>query len=225
MKNNIYKSILILFFCLLIFSAYGQDDFNFDVTEIQIKENGNMFYGKKRGTITSTDGITVNADRFEYDKKLNILKAAGKVKVIDTVNDYIIYTDSIIYKKNINKIFTKNNSKAKNLKENIEITATNFEYDILENVITAEKKVILENKIENYAIYSEFLSYLRNNQKIFTKGETTASIHSKYKLKTENLIFLKNSMELISDEETELSDKQNIFRFSKFNFLISSNDS
>ena len=52
----------------------SQEQFNFDVTQIDILENGNKFIGTKRGTITSNNGIIINADQFEYQKKLNILK-------------------------------------------------------------------------------------------------------------------------------------------------------
>ena len=220
MKNNFLKSIFISFLCLFMVEAYSQDQFNFDVTEIEIKENGNKFIGKKRGTITSEDGIIIKADEFEYDKELNILKAKGNVKINDTLNDYIIFTDKITYKKNENKIFTEKNSKAKSINDNVEISAHNFEYNILENIITAEKKVILENKIEDYKIYSEFLSYLRKDGKIFTKGITTALVKSKYNFKTQNLIFYKNSMQLVSQDKTELTDKLNIYNFSKFKYLI-----
>ena len=220
MKNNFLKLIFISFLCLFVVEAHSQDQFNFDVTEIQIKENGNKFIGKKRGTIKSSDGIVIDADEFEYDKKLNILKAIGKVQIKDNINDYIIFTDKITYKKNENKIFTEKNSRAKNLNDNIEISADNFEYNILENIITAEKKVILQNKIEDYKIYSEFLSYLRKDEKIFTKGETTALIKSKYNFKTQNLIFYKNLMQLVSQDKTELTDKLNIYNFSKFKYLI-----
>ena len=107
MKNNFLKSILITFFCFYIFDAYSQDQFNFDVTEIQIIENGNTFIGKKRGTISSSDGIIIKADEFEYNKKLNILKAKGNVKINDTLNDYIIFTDKITYKKMIIRFYRK----------------------------------------------------------------------------------------------------------------------
>ena len=220
MKNNFLKLILTTFFCICFVDAYSQDQFNFDITEIEIKENGNKFIGKKRGTITSTDGIIIKADEFEYNKKLNILKARGKVQINDTINEYFIYTDKITYKKNDNKIFTEKNSIAKSLNNNIEISAENFEYNTIENVITAEKKVILENKIEDYKIYSEFLSYMRNDEKVFTKGKTTAIIHSKYNLKTQNLIFYKNSMELVSNDKTELTDNLNMYNLSTFNYLI-----
>ena len=104
MKNNIYKIILLLIFFLTSLNASGQEQFNFSVTEIDILENGNKFIGINRGVITSNDGIEINADKFEYDKKKNILKASGNVKIIDMINNYEIYTQNITYKKNNNFI-------------------------------------------------------------------------------------------------------------------------
>mgnify|MGYP001181880744 FL=1 len=101
MKNNIYKIILLLIFFLTSLNATGQEQFNFSVTEIDILENGNKFIGKNRGVITSNDGIEINADKFEYNKKKNILKASGNVKIIDTTNNYEIYTQNITYIKKI----------------------------------------------------------------------------------------------------------------------------
>ena len=98
MKNNIYKIFIIIFFCLS-FSAYSEEEFNFDVTEILILENGNKFKGLKKGTATSNDGIIINADEFEYDKSSNILNAIGNVKVEDTINNIKIFSNMIIYKK------------------------------------------------------------------------------------------------------------------------------
>ena len=57
MKNKICKFIYLLIFSLLFSNANSQEQFNFDVTQIDILENGNKFIGTKRGTITSDDGI------------------------------------------------------------------------------------------------------------------------------------------------------------------------
>ena len=75
MKNNIYKIILLLIFFLTSLNATGQEQFNFSVTEIDILENGNKFIGSDRGVITSNDGIEINADKFEYDKKKKYFKS------------------------------------------------------------------------------------------------------------------------------------------------------
>ena len=90
---NILKYILVLYFLILnfnFFNIYAQEQFDFDVTEIEISDNGEKFVGKKRGTITTNDGVIINANEFEYDKIKNILKAKGNVTVNDEANDYII---------------------------------------------------------------------------------------------------------------------------------------
>ena len=53
MKDNFFfKFILILFFFFsFLNSVKAQDQFNFDVTEIEIYNNGNLYKGLKRGII------------------------------------------------------------------------------------------------------------------------------------------------------------------------------
>ena len=48
MKNNIYKLILLIFFNAYFSWAHAGDQFNFDVTEIEIFDKGNKFKGKKK---------------------------------------------------------------------------------------------------------------------------------------------------------------------------------
>ena len=55
MKNNLNKIIIFTFF-LFISNVYSSEQFNFDVTEVQILENGNKFVGTKRGLITTNKG-------------------------------------------------------------------------------------------------------------------------------------------------------------------------
>ena len=130
MKNSIVKSIWLLLFCFLYMGTSSGEEFNFNVTEIEILENGNKFVGKKRGTVTSSDGIIIEADSFEYYKNKNILNARGKVIIIDTINNYKIFTQKITYNKNNNIIFTTNGSKAVDLSRGIIITALNFKYNL-----------------------------------------------------------------------------------------------
>ena len=64
MKNNIFLVFYFLIFTLNFINANGQEQFNFDVTEIEISDNGEKFVGKKRGKITSSDGVIIKANRF-----------------------------------------------------------------------------------------------------------------------------------------------------------------
>ena len=98
------NKILILFIIILnnfIFSnSFSNDQLNFDVTEIEILDEGNIIKGKKRGTITTNNGIIINADEFEYDKINNILSANGNIKIEDTLNNYNILSENVTYFKN-----------------------------------------------------------------------------------------------------------------------------
>ena len=43
-----FRFCTVLLFCFIFFNAVGEEQFNFNVTEIEIIENGNKFIGKKR---------------------------------------------------------------------------------------------------------------------------------------------------------------------------------
>ena len=85
MKSNfLIISLVLIFNFIVIPISISYEQFNFDVTEVEIKEDGNRFLGKKRGTATTNDGILINADEFDYDKIKNILKIDGNIEFIDT---------------------------------------------------------------------------------------------------------------------------------------------
>ncbi|MDC3126521.1 hypothetical protein OA436_01930, partial [Candidatus Pelagibacter sp.] len=220
MTNRISKFIYLVVFSLLSFNVNSSEQFSFDVTEIDILENGNKFIGNKRGTIRSNDGIVINADKFEYQKKLNILKANGNVKIIDNINNYEIYSNNITYDKKNNIIFTEKNSKAFDLKNNFEINANSFEYNITENIIDAKNKATIENKIKNLKVLSDQITYLRNKNKIYSIGKTTADIYSKYRFISEDVTYLIDLKQLSSEKKTIIKDKLNLYKLEKFSYLI-----
>ena len=45
---------------------------------------------------------------------------------------------------------------------------------MIKNTITADKNVVVRDKNKNYTIYSEFASYDREQEIIFTKGKSKA---------------------------------------------------
>ena len=220
MKNNIFKLIIIFFLFLGFFNANGSEQFNFDVTEIQILENGNKFIGTKRGIVTNDDGIEIEADYFEYNKNTNILEANGDVRLFDKIKKYTIYSDQLIYKKNDNFIFTNGNSKAISSEDNIVINGDIFEYERNKNIINAQNNVVIENKKKDYLINSDFISFFKEQDKIITKGKTSGKIASKYNFQSKDVTFLKKSNELFSEKKTTITDKFNLYNLEKFRYLI-----
>ena len=92
-----------IFPILILFNTspiYSTDQFNFDVTEIEIIEEGNKFIGKHRGKITTDNNVKIEADEFIYDKSLNTLKLKGNILIDDIDQDLKIFSQEAIYYKN-----------------------------------------------------------------------------------------------------------------------------
>ena len=282
MKNKLINYLGLIFIIFFTNNVYGQDQFDFNVKEIFITDNGNKFIGKNKGTVSSNTGVIIDADEFEYDKKLNLLIATGNVVVHDNVNEYFIYSKKIIYDKEKEIILTKGKSKGVSSEDNITINADEFEYDIKTNSISAFNQVILEDKKRNYKLSSDYLNYLlnieqvitngnskftdlnknteifakifrlnipkniikainnviyknqekdyeilsdeinylKNKSEIYSKGETSANIYSKYSIDTKDLIFLENEKEFISNNITTIKDKYNIYQTSNLKYYV-----
>ena len=216
MKNRISKIIFILAAILISLNSYADEVFNFDVTEIQILDNGNKFIGLKRGTAKSNDGVIIDADRFEYNKSLNVLEANGSVKINDTLNNFIIFTDRIIYYKNKELINTFNNSKGLSLNDNIAITAKNFEYKKSSNTITAEHNVVINDKIndkqQKINILYQFIEDKKNKKEENIKILEQEKKNNITELKTELSFFQPNYEKILKIQKEIKEQDENIFR-------------
>ena len=209
MKSNLKKIVLVFLFFFTLNNTYASEQFTFNVTEIQITENGNKFIGTNRGRIQSDNGIIIKADEFIYNKEQNILTASGNVQIEDKINNYFISSNNITYNKNEEIIFTRGNSRAIDANKKTLITAQNFEYDKFKNTLSAEKNVVLKDNNQDYIINSNYIKYLRSEEKIFTKGNTSAVINGKYNFKSKDVTFLKNQMELFSNHKTNKNQSRN----------------
>jgi LPS-assembly protein len=280
MKNKLknYISILLCFF-LFHKTVSANEPFVFNVTEIEIIENGNQINGYKGGTATSEDGSTISAQNFFYNKLTNILETSGNVKYIDKEKNIIITADKAIYLKNDEKIYTTGNSKAVN--QNNIITASSLEYNKIKNIFKAKKKVVVNDlekettiyadeitylkndenvytngnskavnenntitalslkydKIKNVfeakknavvtdleketTIYADEITYLKNDEKVFTKGKTRALIENKYKFNSEDVSYYRNLGDLTSQKESLVEDESgNIYKVKNFKYNI-----
>ena len=221
MKNKILIVIYLIF--LLCFSntkVFAEDEFSFDVTNIEIFENGKIFKGNDRGTIKSNSGIVLNADNFEYNKNKNILTANGSVVIEDSINNLKLFTDNIIYEKNNEKIITNGNSKAIYNKNKV-IEGKLFEYNKKLNSLNARKNVVIKDKLKNYVVEAEEVTYFKNDEKIITSGSTKANINNKYEIKSKDIIFFVAKDVLESNDKTIIKDKKfQVFNLEKFQFSL-----
>ena len=221
MKNNIAILIISFFLNFLIFCNVGANEqFNFDVTEIEISNNGNKIIGSKSGRVTTNDGIIIDANEFVYNKISNTLKAQGSVKFIDEKNNYIIFADNIVYFKNEEKVNTKGNSKAV-YKDGLTISSHTFNFNQKQNTLNATQNVVIKNSEKDYEIFTEEITYYKNIEKIVTIGNTEAKIHSNYNFFSSDINYFLNKEILSSNNPSTIKDKNsNIYKLTKFNYQI-----
>jgi len=220
MKNK-FNNLLFILICFIFLSKNinADEPFIFDITEIEILDNGNQINGFKGGTATSKDGSTITAENFFYNKLTNILETTGNVEYTDKIKNIIITTDKAIYLKNEEKIFTIGNSKAVN--ESNTITASNLEYDKIKNIFEAKKNAVVIDFEKDTTIYADEISYFKNEEKIFTKGKTKALIEKKYEFNSENVSYYRNLGDLISQTKSSVEDDNgNIYKLKNFTYNI-----
>ena len=175
MKNKFLYLIINFLIIFFIFpNVVAIEQFNFDITEIEIKENGNKFIGKKRGLIKSNDGLEIEANEFEYDKLKNILYASGNIKILDKKNKIILYSNNIIYSKNFESIISKGKTKSfidneyTFFSEDIEFNRNSMEVSSLKDskIVDSKSKIYEFNKYKFY-INDKLLKasdvYIRDN--------------------------------------------------------------
>ena len=161
MTNKVKSLIIFSFLSLFInCSVIANDQFNFNISEINILEDGNKIVGSKRGEITTNDGVVISADSFVYNKIENNLVLKGNVIFLDKKNDY--------------------------------------------------------------KILSEEINYNKKDEIIFTKGNTTSEIYSKYDINSKDIVFLKKEKILNSEFETTIINNQNktLYKLKRFNFIL-----
>ena len=224
MKNK-FKIILYFTLCFNIVSftyVKSNEQFNFDVTEIEITNEGNYYKGLKRGIASTNDGNTIiKADTFDYNKITNILKASGNVIVDDLKKGIIITSKNITYFKNNEKIFTEGNSKA--TYDDTIITANKFDYDKNSNVLIANENVKVDDTIKNNIVYAEKITYFKNEEKILTTGTTEGILSLKYKFISQNVTIYRNKNLVKSSYLSTITDN-NSTRYNLDNFTYNTKD-
>ena len=219
------KSKLLLLFYLaicyfnLIYKSSANEQFDFNVTEIQISNNGNQINGFKGGTVTTENGDEIIAEEFSFNKITNILEAIGSVRYYSMIDKYTIYSDKMIYLKDKEIILTIGNSKIIDKKNTI--SADGFKYNKIENSLIAKKDVEVVDIEKNVKIYSDEITYFKKDEEIFSVGKTIAVIENRYNFKSSDVSYLRNLSLLSSTKFTSVTDGDgNIYNLDKFIYTI-----
>jgi len=176
MINKLF-SILLIIFLLINYSAKSKENFTFEVPKISITQNGDNFEGSERGTIKSFDGIIIEADKFVYNKKSNILKAKGNINYNDKKNNYEIKANEIIYYKDEEKILTIGNTEGK-IHSNYEFSSKDITLLRIENTISSDSPTTIIDNTEKIYKAEKFIFDINNE---ILKGKNL-KIKSNYNL-------------------------------------------
>ncbi len=191
MKNKILL-ILTLFsinFFLIEFSN-AQDQFSFDVSELEVLENGNKIIGSKRGKISTGNGIIIEADNFTYKKIENVLNANGNVIIDDTINDYKIYSNNIKYEKNKEELFSKGKTKSE-ISSRFILNSSDVIFLINKKILSSNKNTsLLDNNEQTYLELKKFSFSFENE---LLKGEKVL-VNLDYNLPQNDKLFFESGI-------------------------------
>ena len=181
MKNNIVI-IIILFIAnfVAVIDAKSKEIFNFNVTNIEISENGNLFKGYNGGEATTNDGVKIIAEQFEYNKFRTILSAEGNVFYEDAKQNIVIEANRIKYIKNFEIIEATGDVKIKDDIGKIMLSAENVSYSKNKKLFEANKNVEINDLNRDLYINAEKILYFSDNQKIV--ADTNVRLINKKKI-------------------------------------------
>ena len=106
MKSN----FIYIFFISILINLFNTQDilakeiFNFNVSEIEITENGNIVKGYNGGEAFTNDGIYIKAQNFEYNKVSKTLISKGNVVFKDKSTNITISADQVLYFKTLETV-------------------------------------------------------------------------------------------------------------------------
>ena len=222
MRNKIFNRIIfiIIIYLFVGLKASIAEQFNFDVTTIEITENGNKIIGSNGGKITTDDNLIIEANKFIYNKLKNTLRLSGAVSIQNLEKKFKISANQITYFKNKEIIITDKNSKYF-LEDHKEISAQKFKLDRKKNSLNAKGNVKIIDKIENLEIYTDDITFLKEMGEIFTKGMTKLILKPNYNFVSKDLNYLIDKGILNSNKKTKIEDnKSNFYSLEKFSYDV-----
>ena len=195
MKNKFFY--FCLYFLLVVtipLKISSEEIINFNISEIEITEDGKIIKGYNGGEAYTNDGISILAEEFVYDKNTTLLVADKNVLFKDNKKNIIIKANNISYQKNQENIFANGNVVVEDNSKNIIIFAQQITYSKNKDEIEAIGNVEFKDLNKNIKIKTQKAIYQKKLEKFFTEGKTIANINIGYEFDSNNVTFLKNKM-------------------------------
>jgi len=208
MKNKFTVIFFLILLSSTVSSSIMAEEFIFEVSTLEITDDGNVYKGKSRGKIKANTQLELISDNFEYYKKTNQLKTSGNVKLYDFTNNITIGAEAIFYFKDIEKIFMKGKTL---IKISDKYTIEGYDLTLLRNkmILSSNKSTIITDKNSNKYKLKEFQYSI--NEEILKGENIEVSIKTGKKTNNDNL-FIKTGFFNLKDNKFLAKDISAILR-------------
>ena len=171
MKSNIIKILIYSFLSFFVVNnLHSEEIFNFEVSEIEIIEDGNIFKGYKGGKAFTKDKIFIEAENFEYNKTTFILVAENNVILNDKIRNIKVEAEKILYNKKEEIIIADGNVVLRDNKKNLRLKASKILINNKNREIEAFQNVEFDDLNLNIKVISDKALYFENENKIVVNG-------------------------------------------------------
>ena len=157
------KITLTLVLLLSFFNLTFADEFIFNITQIEVTDNNNIYKGTKRGKISTSEEVEITSDNFDYLKKINQLKAYGNAQILDKKKDITIDADVIFYLKDKEIVYTLGETLIK-ISDTYEIEG--YDIKLLRNkmLFSSLKPAIIKDILNNTTYELDEFNYSFNEE-------------------------------------------------------------
>jgi LPS-assembly protein len=164
MKNKLLILIITLFFFNdLVFAK----EFIFKTKNLEIIDNGKIIYGGKGKVVTADGDLEINANKFEYDKELDILNTSGEGLLLINSKNLKINFDFLTIDQKKFLIKTNGVTKILDKKNNLIILSDSIIYDQKKLTIKSDTKSEIKDKFQNsYKVDNFFYEINKNLLKV-----------------------------------------------------------
>ena len=208
MKNKFIIIIILILLNSTLFKSIMAEEFIFEVSSLEITDNGKIYKGINRGKIIADTELELTSDNFEYNKETNQLKTNGNVRLYDFINNITINAETISYFKDIEKISTRGKTL---IKISDKYTFEGYDITLLKNkmILSSNKNTIIKDKNLNKYKLKKFQYSI--NQEILKGENIEVSMITDEKTNNDNF-FIKTGFFNLKDNKFLAKDVSAVLR-------------
>lgn len=151
MKNKLLHVLLcVLMKILLSFSAFG-NEVTFEANFIELIDKDRRIIAKKNVKIYTAKGLIINAEEMDYDKDKQIVKAKGNIFIESITDDIELFSDELVYYKNLEELIFSKNVKIKYL-DTFLLSNERLNYNIIQEKILSDDLTNITDELGNRII-------------------------------------------------------------------------